>query len=257
MSTRNLRSSTRLASVALPRYYIKIVDLEIDGLQSGEFEVKKAFDITNCKGDKQQINGIIIQHIQKSARVTKKIDGTTMTTTEEIRNYTNGNVDFMNNSYLEIFKIINGRSFDADSFSNGAIVPYEGNEAMIVNPPYNDKDINYMTKGIIIQSGESIFIHNPDIIKQIKTDYNWNNSEDLPSNGLPYLDDIHKDAIFRFKESNTANHLCTITWDYKDNVSKVKSIIKYVNNMGGGNSKRNITLRLKLSRYKQRNIKLC
>ena len=222
--SRSLRSS-----LPVTQYHIDIVDLEIKGRKSGDFEVKKAFDITDSIGRLQRVDGIIIQHIQKSARVTKMIDGDTMATTEEIREYTNGKVDFMNNSYLEIFIVKRGKSVDADSFSNGAIVPYENKQAIIVEPPYTDED--------------SIFIHDPDKIKEIMT-YEWNSSKKLPSNGLPYLDDIYKDEIFRFKESNVAKHICTITWDYETNDSNVQSVINYVNTMGGKrSSKRNKTRR--------------
>lgn len=239
--------TTRRSSIKEAKYYIQIEDLGSIPGKNGDFRVNKGFNIIDSLGNLINVSGIIIQHIQKSAKVTKMIDGSVLSTSKEISDYTSGNVNFMCDSYLEIFTIKNGKSIEGDLFSNSAIVPYNGKEAEVFEPPYNEGDEEIMNKGEIIQSGENIFIKSPDNIKRILTEYKWSKSKNHPANGLPHLDDMYKDEIFRFKESNVVTHICRVSWENEENDSLIKCEVKERNTLGGR--------RLKMSRHKRRNIK--
>jgi hypothetical protein len=91
----------------------------------GEFTYEKTYDIIDENGDVQEIDGIIVQLIEKKTAFRSKRDDSDYTTTEAIADYTGGCVQHMCRTYLEIFEIIDGKSTDADSFSNGSLTIYK------------------------------------------------------------------------------------------------------------------------------------
>ena len=101
------------------------------------------------------VDGIIVQYIQKSCLVdiyhpTGQGVSKTLNTSDEIYNYTGGNVKYMNYNYLEYFEVKNGISVVGDQFGNGPICKYEGNEPII-------DDEQDMSEGEIIQNGFASF----------------------------------------------------------------------------------------------------
>ena len=102
------------------------------------------------------VDGIIVQYIQKSCSVdiyhpTGQGVSKTLNTSDEIYNYTSGNVKYMNYNYLEYFEVKNGISVVGDQFGNGPICEYEGNEPII-------DDEQDMSQGEIVQNGFAVFI---------------------------------------------------------------------------------------------------
>ena len=98
----------------------------------GDFRSTIDFTISDINGKTDGINGIIVQYIQKSCKVDiYDSDGKgfieTLNTSDEIYNYTSGNVPYMNYNYLEYFNVINGNSVDGDQFGNGPICEYDNN----------------------------------------------------------------------------------------------------------------------------------
>lgn len=228
----------------------------------GDFRSTIDFTISDINGKTDGINGIIVQYIQKSCKVDiYDSDGKgfieTLNTSDEIYNYTSGNVPYMNYNYLEYFNVINGNSVDGDQFGNGPICEYDDND----NEPIID-DEEDMSEGEIVQNGFAIFIPEP-IAGNIKnSDIPWNSSIDTPANGLPMIEFNSNiwEQIFTARQSNVFVHSVNIKWKYLNIFQKERSNI-YIDNcninpqitniqqMGG---KRKIKKRKKTKRTKKR-----
>ena len=227
----------------------------------GDFRSTIDFTISDSNENTYGINGIIVQYIQKSCKVDiYDPNGAgfseTLNTSDEIYNYTGGNVPYMNYNYLEYFEIVNGNSVDGDQFGNGAICKYEGKEPII-------DDEQDMSEGEIIQNGFAIFIPEPMASKiKKKSNILWKSSTVLPANGLPMIDFDYQiwEQIFAVKQSNVFVHSVNIKWKYLNIFQKERSNI-YIDNcninpqitniqqMGG---KRKIKKRKKTKKTKKR-----
>jgi len=227
----------------------------------GDFRSTIDFTISDSNENTYGINGIIVQYIQKSCKVDiYDPNGAgfseTLNTSDEIYNYTGGNVPYMNYNYLEYFEIVNGNSVDGDQFGNGAICKYEGKEPII-------DDEQDMSEGEIIQNGFAIFIPEPMASKfKEKSIIPWNSSTVLPANGLPMIEFNSNiwEQIFTARQSNVFVHSVNIKWKYLNIFQKERTNI-YIDNcninpqitniqqMGG---KRKIKKRKKTKRTKKR-----
>ena len=196
----------------------------------GDFRSTIDFTISDSNENTYGINGIIVQYIQKSCKVDiYDPNGAgfseTLNTSDEIYNYTGGNVPYMNYNYLEYFEIVNGNSVDGDQFGNGAICKYEGKEPII-------DDEQDMSEGEIIQNGFAIFIPEPKAseIKK-KSNIPWKSSTVLPANGLPMIDFDYQiwEKIFAVKQSNVFVHSVNIKWKYLNIFQKERTNI-YIDN---------------------------
>ena len=231
----------------------------------GDFRSTIDFTISDSNENTHGINGIIVQYIQKSCKVdiyhpTGQGVSKTLNTSDEIYNYTSGNVKYMNYNYLEYFEVKNGISVVGDQFGNGPICEYEDNEPII-------DDEQDMSQGEIVQNGFAVFIPEP-MASNIKNgnikngNISWNHSDDTPANGLPMIDYDSQiwEKIFALKQSNVFVHSVNIKWKYLNIFQKERSNI-YIDNcninpqitniqqMGG---KRKIKKRKKTKRTKKR-----
>ena len=181
------------------------------------------------------VDGIIVQYVQKSCLVdiyhpTGQGVSKTLNTSDEIYNYTSGNVKYMNYNYLEYFEVKNGISVVGDQFGNGPICKYEGNEPII-------DDEEDMSEGEIVQNGFAVFIPEPMAsnikngnikngnIKNGNINISWNHSDDTPANGLPMIDFNSQiwEQIFAVRESNVFVHSVNIKWKYLNIIQKERS----------------------------------
>jgi hypothetical protein len=157
-------------------------------LDCGDFRSTVDFTVSDKNNNINNVNGIIVQYIQKSTVVDiydENGGGTHVTLPNnemDITRYTNNNVQYMNYNYIEYFDINENESVHGDQFGNGPICKYDGDEPMV------DDELD-MSVGKIIQNGFAIFI--PDkIVKEnnIIKGIRWNRSEDTPANGLPMIE---------------------------------------------------------------------
>jgi hypothetical protein len=169
------------------------------------------------------VDGIIVQYIQKSCLVdiyhpTGQGVSKTLNTSDEIYNYTSGNVPYMNYNYLEYFEVKNGISVVGDQFGNGPICEYEGNEPII-------DDEQDMSQGEIVQNGFAVFIPEPMASNIKNGNISWNHSDDTPANGLPMIDFNSQiwEQIFAVRESNVFVHSVNIKWKYLNIIQKERS----------------------------------
>jgi hypothetical protein len=169
------------------------------------------------------VDGIIVQYIQKSCLVdiyhpTGQGVSKTLNTSDEIYNYTSGNVKYMNYNYLEYFEVKNGISVVGDQFGNGPICEYEGNEPII-------DDEQDMSQGEIVQNGFAVFIPEPMASNIKNGNISWNHSDDTPANGLPMIDFNSQiwEQIFAVRESNVFVHSVNIKWKYLNIIQKERS----------------------------------
>ena len=202
---------------------------------NGEFVVHKAFQVTPSK--KSKVYGYVIQLVQKvtDAYTIKKNKNKgiedKVEKIENISEFTSGYANYMNDSYFELFFIMDGESVYGDNFQNGPILLYTAN-------PNNATDIGpddeIPTKGTIKVTGTSWFI--PGVQKDVKALYNainsrmninnknsntinilglnWSLNPNTPANGLPYIDDEKSKEIIELgRVSNVLEHNVIVKWD--------------------------------------------
>jgi hypothetical protein len=177
---------------------------------NGDFIRTIDFTVTG-PGSKE---GIIFQYIIKDTyaiAINENGEEIILNTSDAISKFTNSNVKYMCDSYIEYFKVASdGNAIDGDKFGNGAISLYDE------DGPILDREKN-ISKGIIIQTGVSVFL-TKDAAKQF-TDIDWNNNINSPANGLPYIAFNPElwDAIVSYRQSNILIQTINITWGYKNN----------------------------------------
>jgi hypothetical protein len=177
----------------------------------GDFVVYKDFTIKHSALSPSEIHGYVIQKITKKTQVFAKDFSNRINTVNNINTFTSNHVKYMNESYYEVFYILNGKSIDGDQFQNGPILHY------IDGYP----DDEFPTAGIIHMMGASIFI--PDSKESVEKCINiqsknitilglkWSTSENTPANGLPYRKEIPD--ISTHIKSNVVHHVVEAHWN--------------------------------------------
>lgn len=189
----------------------------------GSFRSTVDFTINNQNGTQTKVNGIIVQYIQKTTAVDIYDENgggilKTLSTSQEISRYTDGNVKYMNDSYLEYFDVKNGESIDGDQFGNGPICKYDNSDPIV------DDELD-MGHGKIIQNGYAVFIPTP-ISNQIKKKFAWNNDPNLPANGLFSLafEPQTWDYLLNLGQSRVYIHNVIYEWRYLNIIEQNRSI---------------------------------
>jgi hypothetical protein len=202
---------------------------QIEKEDNGNFIVQKEYIVSEIPkiSGYPQIEGIIVQYVNKTTEVTDAL-GNKYNTTAGIEALTSGIVKYSNDSYFEIFEVYkNGRSINADAFQNGSIVQYdtslEPHTYDVTDPSYQ----TYKTKGRINVVGENCFISSKNPKYSEINNLKWSTSIDTPANGLPYLPYSKKDykLIFDSSDSNILIHTVNVKWTFANPKSIVKSIV--------------------------------
>ena len=208
----------------------------------GDF--RSTIDFTVKSADDKPPTGIIVQRIEKSTIVDIYNDNgegpqVTLQTTQDIYDYTGGNVPFMNDHYLEIFNVVNGEVVDGDQFGNGPICKYDEHGDPIV-----DDELD-MSTGKIQQNGQCVFILNTNHIHNGIINSMWAGNDDSAANGLLYLpiENTNADTIWQSilqnKNSNIYIHMVELKWEYLNIIRQNRSKL-YIDNFqvinipGGG-----------------------
>jgi len=160
--------------------------------------------------------GAIFQYIVKKTEAfvyegTKEIK---LNTSTSIADYTDHNVKYMCDSYLEYFDVDEDGSTFGDQFGNGAICKYDTDGSPILDRAEN------ISRGTIKQTGTAVFVPAGPALVKIKKGYDknkWTKDSSLPANGLPYIPYNAKfwATINAAAESNMLSQSITITWGYK------------------------------------------
>ena len=189
----------------------------------GDFRSTVDFTVADKGGNTSGVNGIIVQLIKKSTTVDVYDDDgggkvKTLTTSEQISDYTGGNVKFMNDNYLEYFEVRNGESIDGDQFGNGPICEYDQTEPII-------DDEQDMSHGIINQKGYAVFIPSP-VSDQVKKGLKWKSELNTPANELPMLPFDAKtwNDLFQARQSYVYVHTLLLEWKYLNILEQDRSI---------------------------------
>ena len=191
--------------------------------ECGDFRSTVDFKVSDRNGNTSGVNGIIVQLIQKSTNVDVYDDEgggktETLRTSEEISEYTENNVNNMNDNYLEYFEVENGESVAGDQFGNGPVCEYDQSEPII-------DDEQDMSHGIINQKGYAVFIPSP-VSEQVKTRLKWNSDPNTPANGLPMLpfDTKTWNDLFQARRSHVYVHTLLLEWKYLNILEQDRSI---------------------------------
>jgi len=201
---------TGLQIIRVKKKTIKIPWTEIRS--NGDFRRTIDFIITDLQGSPVKKAGIIFQYITKKTNaigVSETGEQTILNTSTKIAEYTDGNVKYMCDSYLEYFIVDKNGQTDGDQFGNGAIATYDGNDALL-------DPVDPVSKGTITQIGTSVFIPYGPFVKSILEGYPWDDTETLPANGLHYLPFNQElwERILDEKQSNELVQKVTISWGY-------------------------------------------
>ncbi len=230
----------------------------------GDFRSTIDFTVHLEGNDAVKPTGIIVQKIEKSTWVDIYNNNgggfeQKLQTTQEIYEYTGGNVPFMNDDYLEIFNVENGEVVDengnpyGDQFQNGGICEYDEQGNMC------DDELD-MSIGEIQQIGKCVFILNNNPNYHAILNLNWIIDNNSPANGLRYMPLPQANAVWEnilhHKDSNIYIHRVQLNWRYLNIIqqdrskSYTDSFFQVMNVPGGG--ARKYTKRKKLKKRKKR-----
>ena len=222
----------------------------------GDF--RSTIDFTVKSADDEPPTGIIVQRIEKSTSVDIYDDNgggleIKLRTTQDISDYTGGNVPFMNDHYLEIFDVVNGEVLDGDQFGNGPICKYDEHGDPIV-----DDELD-MSTGKIQQNGQCVFILNTNHIHNDIINSMLPGNDDSAANGLPYLPlspsaNADWQSILQNKNSNIYIHRVELEWEYlniiRQNRSKLYTDNFQVINIPGGGARKHTKRKKRRKRRK-------
>jgi len=112
---------------------------------------------------------------------------------------------------------------------------------LTVTLPMKPWEENYLTKGVIVQTGRNVFISDPAQILRIKSLVTWRKSINSSAHGLPYTYDLSiVDTIFGMSVTPEVLHTVTVKWGYYNNMSDLTSEYNPVTagRQGGGRQTR-------------------
>jgi len=194
----------------------------------GDFIVRKEYKVSN-PSKREPIYCIIIQYVNKTTTI-KDAKGNTYNTTASIKEFTDNPispVDFSNDSYFELFELMDngsGESKDSDRFQNGPLTKYDKKGALTYTADDKKYEI-YKTEGDIKVIGENCFISrdNPNFesFKRLR----WDTRKNTPANGLPYLpysDELYN-TFFSSSDSPILVHEVNVNWSIDNPESIVMS----------------------------------
>ena len=189
----------------------------------GEYMVDKDMKVTSPS---ESVYGFIIQHVRKMTTA-KVLTTSGFKKIKDIDAFTSSRVRYMNESYYELFPVVDGVATETDSFANGAVLHYEQHKSKWYannNPP---------TIGSILQTGSCFFIPATEddvhaVIAFMKKNARVRNPREMhvagitwyistisPANGLLYTDNI--EPLFSLQQSNTLVHVVVAQWDFSKN----------------------------------------
>jgi hypothetical protein len=116
-----------------------------------------------------------------------------------------------------------------------------------VQQPFKRCEWKYLTKGLIKQTGVSVFISDPENVAAIKAMTTWKKSINSSAHDLPYTYDVELfDEIAALSETASVRHDVRVVWGYVKNTSLIYNDIPAIIKTGGG------TRRLRLLPQRQR-----
>ena len=222
-------------------YTLKFHNIQQTSGKMGEYVSKKEYMVVNDKDELQKVNGYVVQYVVKESIVTlNNAKQEELNTSDEIATFTNDNVRYMCDSYIERFEIKNGLSKHADAFATGtvakydsvarydktgkllkpyatAVIPVKNKKRNKKGSYYDDGDYEFMTKGTIKQTGINILYVDPAKITALN-ELDWQIDYGA-ANGLEALDASNWAAVKKLKKDskNTKCHVLTATWEYEEN----------------------------------------
>ena len=207
-------------------YQIQLTDAGQQHRLMGDYAVRKFYDILDQSGKPVAVSGAIVQLVNKQSHADTS-DGP-LDSSDAFSRFTSGKVNYMCDSYIELFAVRNGKSVSGDEFASGAVARYEGRSKAptVVSPPYDPEDEPYKTSGNITHVGTNVFFSSKmPTVMQLP----WVKDPRSPANGLPYLPASYWPQILSIgnESSNAPVHTVTVTWGKERNESVVKSVYTY------------------------------
>jgi hypothetical protein len=208
----------------------------------GDYQSRKSYIVLNDKGTKTEVNGYVVQKVEKQSKatLTRPLGGKTeLTKTEDFNRLTGGTVKYMCESYIELFTITRGESpeDEADEFANGPIAWSSGDSLLEVVEPdflkegrkkvltYSEEDNKYQTSGEINQKGTNLLFID-EAKKKALLKLPWVIREEGPENGLRYLPVTNWDKLVAIvsDSSNTPIHNVNAAWDFEKDGTAIDNV---------------------------------
>ena len=190
---------------------LQLVDISKEVGRMGDYANIKEYRVIDDHGDViESANGYVVQIVYKQTNAEFK---------------TGTKINIPDSSYIERFAVTNGVAKTRDQFANGSIGkvnPGDG-KVTVLEPPYTKSDLKLTTKGQITQRGINLLFITHSKVKQLKA-LPWAIDKEGPANGLYTLDTTYWDTIVAIgtDSSNVPEHVVKATWDFEDNVTKLK-----------------------------------
>ena len=196
-------------------YILQITNEHNTAGKWGSFSVYKAFSVSNADINKKNINGFVIQKVEKTTVAYKQADDGSVSQIADIEEFTGGFTQYMNHSYYELFHIKHGESVAGDMFQNGAVLRYvkSGRKYYADDEP--------PTTGRIHMHGQACFIPSVESAKLKNVlGLSWSLSGNTPANGLHYREEVPSDFFDRC-QSNILDHDVVVEWNTADPTSRL------------------------------------
>ena len=183
----------------------------------GEWKITKDFEVLSPSRS-AVTTGYIAQLVQKQTTVVKKHGAgeKVYTTNEEISEMTGNHTKYMTFDYIEVFTWQTDQ-WEADQFTNGAVVPFDGDDALCVDDT-DESERDYRTKGVTKMVGTVIYI--PARAGFSPTAFGFKKprslTDDNPANGLFWkpFDKAIWERMYSMRASDPYYHRVEVKWDY-------------------------------------------
>jgi hypothetical protein len=191
----------------------------------GDFVFTKQYSIAaeSANGPTVDVTGVIVQHVRRTTKIIH--NGVLYNTTESINKLTSNHVLYSNDSYFEIFNVIQGESTSADAFGSGAVCEY-GPDGPIIDADITLGIAPSTSVGTTIVRGVSFFIQSSNPIYPILLSCStmpghkcWITECTTPANGLMYLESTPETMAWMEtiadKRDNTTlvGHKVVVNWN--------------------------------------------
>jgi hypothetical protein len=197
----------------------------------GDFQLIRPFAIERiAEGEPDRgLNGFIVQRIERTATVTvHSAPPRTLTTSDQIADFTNQQIQNAVGTYYELFAVNNGKILDRDQFQGGGILRYvkEGGEYVGETDPNTSGTIKIVGRSVFVRSNrvkvdeaeEAMARAESGPATRLSTELSvlgktWSTFTATAANGLPFLEAGEEEQLFgALAASNVLTRTCIVTW---------------------------------------------
>jgi hypothetical protein len=209
----------------------------------GDFQLIRPFVIERIVPGEPEggLNGFIVQRIERTATVTvHSAPPRTLTTSDQIADFTNQQIQNAVGTYYEMFAVNNGKILDRDQFQGGGILRYvkEGGEYVGETNPNTSGTIKIVGKSVFVRSSSDSVRKAEKAMARAESGpatrlstqlsvlgKTWSTFTATAANGLPFLEAGEEEQLFgALAASNVLTRTCTVTWGGEEGKTTLREI---------------------------------